>query len=325
MSEYTGRTLSSDVGRRINFSSYSIYFLAIGLFLFLTFATNTFFSFENLYSISLDISIQFYAIVGFTLLLIMGEIDMSVGSVFGFSGALAGYLFVKSGLPFWIAFLLTVLLCAGVGLINGLVVVKFHVSSMMVTIGMMTVMAGFKAVLIGQLSSRVFTGDFRSFMRMKLGDIHWTIIALVILIVVFEILLLRSYKFKVFYFVGQNSETAKIYGIKSDRIRMMMFVMSAVTAGIGGVIAASRVAHAAATAGVGLEFTMITAAVLGGASLFGGKGSILRSAVGLFFLAMVTNGMVSFSVDPYIQQVVLGLILIIAVTVDIVFTRKSRA
>jgi ribose transport system permease protein len=125
--------------------------------------------------------------------------------------------------------------------------------------------------------------------------------------------------------VGQNAETARIYGIRSDEIRLIMFMVSALTASIGGIIAASRVAHAAATAGVGLEFTMITAAILGGASLFGGKGSILRSSIGLLILAFATNGMIGFSIDPYIQQVVLGLILIAAVTFDIALTRNRRS
>jgi ribose transport system permease protein len=321
---YTGRTLSKNTDKRLDLRKYTIFILAIGMFIFLSASTQNFFSYENIYSIILDISIQFFVIIGFTFLLIMGEIDMSVGAMYGFSGAFAGYLAAILKLPFAASFVLTLLLCAGIGLVTGTVVVRFRVNSMMVTIGMMTALQGLKAVFIDKLTARIFTGDFKDFLRFKIFGVHWVIIAFIVLVVVLEIFLQWSSLFRKLYYVGQNLETARIHGIKSDRIKMSMFVLSAFTAAIGGVMAASRVSHAAATAGDGLEFTMITAAVLGGASLFGGKGGILRSAIGLFFLAMISNGMISYAIDPYVQQIVLGMILIIAVTMDIVFNTQNR-
>jgi ribose transport system permease protein len=118
------------------------------------------------------------------------------------------------------------------------------------------------------------------------------------------------------FYIGHSPETARLYGIRTNRIKVTTFIVSAVTAGIGGILATSRITHAYPTTGLGMEFQMVTAAVLGGASLYGGRGSILRSVLGLLFLAIILNGMIIFNVAPYYQQVLLGIILIAAVFVD---------
>jgi ribose transport system permease protein len=305
-------------------SKYMIFILTFGVFFLLTLTSPKFFSFENIYSMILSIAVQFFVVLGFTFLLIMGEIDMSVGAIYGFSGALAGWLTVIKKIPFPVSFSITLSICAIIGFISGLIVIKCRVKSMMVTIGVMYALQGLKSVFIEKLTARVFTGAFREFFRVKLFGVHWVIIFFIVLTVLLEILLNRSYIFKKMYYIGQNIETSRIYGINADKIRVLVFILSAVTAAVGGMFGASRVGHAAVTAGNGLEFTMITAAVLGGASLFGGKGSIMRSVVALFFLTLISNGMISYSIDPYIQQIVLGIILILTVTMDIVFNKQSR-
>jgi ribose transport system permease protein len=126
----------------------------------------------------------------------------------------------------------------------------------------------------------------------------------------------RSAIFRQMYYIGHNVETVRLYGIKADKVKITSFVVSAVTAAIGGILATSRITHAYPTTGLGLEFTMVTAAVLGGASLYGGRGSILRSVLGLLFLAIVSNGMIIFQIDPYLQQVLMGAVLIAAVFAD---------
>jgi ribose transport system permease protein len=316
--------IEKKIFKSFDVSKYMIFVLTFGVFLLLTLTSPNFFSSENIYSMILSIAVQFFVVLGFTFLLIMGEIDMSVGAIYGFSGALAGWLTVIKKLPFSVSFLITLAICAVIGFISGLIVVRCRVKSMMVTIGVMSALQGLKSVFIEKLTARVFTGAFREFFRFKLFGVHWVIIFFIVLTVLLEIFLNRSYIFKKMYYIGQNIETSRIYGIDTGRIRVLMFILSAVTASVGGMFGASRVGHAAVTAGSGLEFTMITAAVLGGASLFGGKGSILRSVVALFFLTLISNGMIGYSIDPYLQQIILGIILVLTVTIDIIFNRQSR-
>ena len=126
------------------------------------------------------------------------------------------------------------------------------------------------------------------------------------------------------YYVGSNIETARIYGIKSEKIKIITFAVSSATAAIGGILATSRIMHADVTTGVNLEFLMITAAVVGGASLFGGKGSVMRSVLGLLFLSVIFNGMIIFKIDPFIQHVIVGFILIVAVFIDTLLNKMTK-
>jgi ribose transport system permease protein len=156
----------------------------------------------------------------------------------------------------------------------------------------------------------------RHLSKIEFGDVYLTIIIMVSLVIILEVLLKRSSIFKRLYSVGENRLTARIYGIKSDRIVVSLFALSALAAGIGGVLISSRVTYADTAIGQGLEFHLLTAAVLGGASLYGGKGSMLGSCVGLIFLATILNGMVIFNIEPLLQQLIVGIILIAAVYVD---------
>jgi len=303
-------------------SKLTIVILVIVLAFILSVSTGTFFSYSNLYSILFGVSIQFFALIGFTYLMIMGEIDLSVGALYGFGGALLGVLMIVLKIPFVPALVLTLIVAVLIGFINGYLVVRFRINSLMVTLGMMSIAKGLTSALSTSLGAAIFPSVYRDLIKIRLLDIHWSIIAFIIIVIVLEILLYKTSVFKKLYYVGNNIETAKIYGIKAGRIKVIAFIVSAVLAVFGGILATSRITHAYPTTGEGLEFTFVTAAVLGGASLYGGKGSILRSALGLLFIAIMQNGMIIYKIDPYFQTVVLGLILIVAVFVDTSLNKK---
>jgi ribose/xylose/arabinose/galactoside ABC-type transport system permease subunit len=316
MSEHEGRWVEKTRTIPLNLGAMTIVLLSMGLFTFLALSKETFLTFDTQYSMIFGISIQFFTIIGFTYLMIMGEVDMSVGSMYGFGGAFLGVLTVINKIPFYPALLITLFVSGLIGFLSGICVVRFRVSSLMITIGVMTAVKGINWVLINSLQARVFPPVFRNFIKFQIADIHWTVLALILIVIVLEILLYRTTGFKKMFFVGQNIATATIYGIKANKIKVLAFIASAMLSSFGGILATSRIAHADVTTGDGLEFIMVIAAVLGGASLFGGKGSILRSVLGLYFLAMVQNGMISFSIDPYVQKIILGSILIISVFID---------
>ena len=157
------------------------------------------------------------------------------------------------------------------------------------------------------------------------NEVFLNIVVMIVLVVILEITLHRTTIFRKMYYVGESLDTAKIYGIKAAKIKMITFMLSAFTAAIGGIMIGSRVNYAEPTIGIGFEFQMLTAAVLGGASLFGGKGSILRSAIALLFLQLIVNGMVIHRIEPLLQQIIVGIILIIAVYFDTRLNKASRA
>ncbi len=312
--------------KKFNWTSLTIIVMALALFGGLWATSDTFFSFANIHSLLYDTSFLFFGLIGFTYLMIMGEIDLSVGSMYAFSGMWLGML-CNWGLPFLPALVIALLSAMFIGAVNGYLVVRFRVPSMMITLGMMTALAGLSNLLSSNLYGYYYPEAYRALARPSIsfgGEYNFfvLIIIMVVVIAVLEFMLHKTTIFRKMYYVGENLVTAKIYGIKAAKIKMITFIISALTAAIGGILIGSRVAYAAPTIGIGYEFQMLTAAVLGGASLFGGKGSIFRAAVALFFLQLISNGMVIHRIDPLLQMIIVGVLLIIAVYLD---TRVNKA
>jgi len=300
----------------VNFGQYSIFIFTSAIVLFLSLTSENFFTYKNIYSIVFGVSIEFFTIIGFTLLLIMGEIDLSVGSVFGFIGVFSGFLMLVAGFPVVLALFCGICFAVIIGFINGFLVVKFRINPLMLTLGMMIMIRGVLNAFIGALGGSTYPAGYRAIARFKISEIHFAIILMAITIIILEVLLRKNVGFKKLYYVGENAESARIYGLNADRIKLLAYITCSVTAGIAGILAASRSGQTVFNTGLGLEFKMVTAAVLGGASLFGGKGSVLNSFLGLFFLAVILNGMVMYNVDPEWQGVVVGIFLIAAVVID---------
>ena len=309
---------------KINIRDYTIILLIVALFLFLTFSTDSFFSRNNLYSLIYGVSIQFFAIIGFTLVLIAGEIDLTVGAMYGFSGTLVGALMAFGRLPFHLAVVAALTICTAIGFVIGALTVSLRLNSMMITLASMTLVQGINAVVFNRMSAAIYPASYRNFAKFQIGGVNWSIILMVIFIIVLEILLIKTAAFKKIYYTGQNNQTAKLYGIPVNKLKTLCFMASSFTAAFGGIIATSRITHSDIMTGRGLEFTIITACVIGGCSLSGGKGGILKAAAGLIFLAMLSNGMIIYRIEPFAQQVTHGIILVLAVFIDARMNRKQR-
>ncbi len=321
--ETTGRRLVENEKKKIDFSSWTIIFLTFALALFLSFSRDTFLSFGNIHSILYDVSINFFAIIGFTLLIITGELDMSVGSMFGLGGALLGQFVFTYKMSSGIAILLAVVIAGAIGLLVGFLITKFKLNSMMVTIGVMMAVKGYNWIMINKFSGRQLGLKDRQFISIDIMGIKWTIIVMVCLAIVFEIFLAKSKHLKQLYYIGHNMETTMIYGLNATRVKMICFALSAGLSALGGALMTARLNHPHVSVGAGLEVSMITAAVISGASIFGGRGSMVRSMFGLLFIAVLQNGMTAFNVDSYIQQVIIGVILIISIYMDIRVNKKK--
>jgi ribose transport system permease protein len=299
----------------VNPSSFTIIILTLVLAVGLTLTSKTFLSANNMLSILYGVSINFYGTIGFVYLMVMGELDLSVGSVYAFSGMMVGML-MRNRMSLVPALLIALGLSALIGLINGFLVVKFKVASMMITLGTMAAVRGLANLLCSNLYGYPYRPSYQALSRVRVGGIHFTTVFMAVSLIVLELLLKRATVFKKMFIVGENPETARIYGIKAGRLKMIVFTVTALLAGVGGILTGARLSFADSTIGNGLEFTILTAVVLGGASLSGGKGSILRSVIGLIFLAMITTGMIVHNIEPLIQQLIVGLILIITVFID---------
>ena len=310
--------------RKFKPGDYTVFLLIAGLFLLLTFTSKTFLTYNNLYSILFGVSIQFFAVIGFTFLLILGEIDLAVGSMYGLSGTLVGVLMVLGKWDFAPAVIVVLILCAAFGAGVGFLVTKLRLNSMMVTLGTMSLLKGLTAVVFNMMTANIYGEAYRQFAKFRIFDINWTIIAMVVIVIIFEILMKKVPAFRQVYYIGYNVETAKLFGMRTDSIKILSFAACALTAAFGGIIATSRITHSDILTGSGLEFSLIMACVVGGASLMGGKGSMLKSAAGMLFIALITNGMIIYKIEPNMQQIVIGIILVIAVFIDVWMNKKQR-
>lgn len=322
MAEGTGRTLSANEKKKFDFGSWIIIYISVALFLFLSLSRDNFFNFSNIHSILYGVSFNFFAAVGFTLLIIMGELDMSVGSLFGFGGAMMGYFVFTYHLPVGAAIPLAMALALLIGLCAGFLIVQFRLNSMMVTIGVMMAVKGLNWMMVNKFAGRQLPASARDFVSVDFLNVRWSIWVMLILAVILEILLIKSWKFKQLYYIGHNMDTTVLYGLRAGRVKILCFGVSAALSAFGGCLMTARLARPDVTVGANLEISIITAAVIGGASIFGGRGSIVRSMLGVFFIFLLQNGMTAFNINSYVQQIVVGAILIGAIYLDLRFNKK---
>lgn len=312
---------SAPAGSRFGAKILPLLLVTLGVGLFLAATRPNFATGPNINSLLFGVSIEFLAIIGFTYVMVMKEIDLSVGSVFALSGMLTGALLMNDW-SFWPAALAALSVAALIGFINGILVVRFNINSLMLTIGTMLLVRGLANVLANSLGGQTYPRAFRSLARTDLFDIRITIVVMLVAVVLGWGFQRRAALFRKMCFIGENVKSATVHGIRVGRIKVAAFVASAVTAGIGGIFTASRITHADMSMGVGLEFVMVTAAIIGGASLYGGKGDLRGSALGLILLALVLNGMIMYDIEPVFQQFVIGALLIATVAFDTVMNRR---
>jgi ribose transport system permease protein len=259
-----------------------------------------------------------------TLVLIAGGIDLSIGAIYGLAAAIALNSATTFGSPVGVIAGLAVGLA--IGLINGIIVTRFRISPLIGTLAMSFVVAGLAAIVTqGNLVVAFDHPDFQAFAATRILGITsaaWLMILLAILAIV---LLSRTTFGRYVYATGGNATAARLGGVRVDAIRTATFALSGMAAGLAGTIDASRVLSAQATSGGQLfTFTVLTGIIVGGTSILGGEGSVQRTVIGCLFVALVANGFNLLGVDPFYQQVTLGVILLLAVGLD-AWSRRTES
>jgi ribose transport system permease protein len=281
---------------------------------------SSFFSRENLRVVLNNLAVDGILAVGMMLLMIAGVFDLSVGSMMSMTGVIAGWLMVKQGWPVPLA-VGAGLVVAGVGgFANGLLVARVRVNALITTLGTLGIFQGV-AILVGGPGVTDLPDGFST-----LGQTEWLRFQLPVwfmlgLALLFHYLLRHTRYFRQFYYVGSNAKAARLSGIDVERLQILGFTVMGLIAGVAGLAFAARVDTAVSAAGVGMELRVITAVILGGASLTGGKGSIAGALVGVLFMALISNILIIARVSSYWQGIVVGGILVLAVAFDSYQTR----
>ncbi|MEA4847602.1 MAG: ABC transporter permease [Clostridiaceae bacterium] len=292
-----------------------IYMLLILVFLFMSLAAPNFFTVFNLTNILRGASLGALACIGFSIVMISGQLDLSIATVINLAAVFVIGFQPKLG---WIpAILIGVLSGALVGWINGLLVAKAKINSFIVTLGTMTILQGFTYMYTrgGSLNITDFTfGDWLE--KPMIPLLPPRVIITIVFVIVFEIILLRTRYGKGYFVVGGNKNTAWLAGIKTDRYYIGAFVLSGFTAAVSGVLFAISISSAVPNMGekgVSPLMIVLAATIIGGTSMAGGKGSIAKSAVAVLLLTMLTNGLNCFGMGYEVQILASGAVLSIVV------------
>lgn len=270
---------------------------------------------ENFSQLLLNLSIDTIVAVGMMILMISGMFDLSVGSVVAFSGGLAGYLMYYHDVHFLLAIMAGIAGSLIVGFINGWLIARVGINPMIQTLAMMGIVRGFALMLSGA-GIQNFPYEFIYIGQSKLLGLQAPVWYMLMIVALFHFLATRTKFFRRYYFIGGNERAAKLSGIRVSNMKIWAFVLSALLAGIAGILLASRLGAALSTSGRGLELRVITAVILGGASLSGGYGKISGAFLGALFMALINNMLIISRVSGYWQEIILGLILIVAVGFD---------
>ena len=287
-----------------------------------TLATDKFLTFSNIISVLRQISINAFIALGMAMIIILGHIDLSVGAIVAMSGTLTVGMIVNQGLPIPVAILLGLILGLVVGLVNGFIVSVFRLPAFIITMATMNIASGIAYVYSGGQATRI-TDDF--FIAIGTGYlfnvIPLPVVYMVILIAVFSFLLSQT-KFGTYvYAIGGNREAARLSGVPIKKVEITVFVLSGLLSAFAGLVLCSRMYSGQPSVGSGYEMDAIAACVLGGISMSGGKGRISGTVIGALVIGVISNGLNLIGVSSYIQLIVKGLIIIVAVLID---SQKDR-
>jgi len=280
-------------------------------------ASPHFFTLSNMSVLLLNGAVIGFLCLGQSFVLFTGGIDLSCGSIVAMTCVLAAVFMETLGLPWWMASILVLMVGALAGAVNGLIIDKTGVPPFIVTFAMMGVAASIPQIITGATSIRVMDFGYRLIGQGKLWGIPVPVIALALALVAAAIFIKRTVTGTHIFAVGGNREAARLAGVNVSRITWTVYAISGFCGACGGLIYGSRLLTGYPTAGRGDElFFSIAGAVVGGVSLFGGSGSVYGAMIGATLIATISNLMNVLAVSAYWQPLVIGVIILIGVTFD---------
>lgn len=283
----------------------------------LSFMTPNFLTAGNIISVLRQISNNIFLALGMTLVIILGGIDLSVGSIVAMSGTLTVGFIVTNGVPMMPAILAGLALGTLVGLFNGFIVARFQVPAFIETLSTMNMAKGIAYIYSGGRSTRITSDAYAMIGTGYLfGVVPLPVVYMIILIIIFVILLNKTRFGTYVYAVGGNRESARLSGVPIKKVEILVFTISGFLAAFAGIVLSSRMYSGQPKAGDGYEMDAIAACVLGGISMAGGTGHVSGTVIGAVVIGIISNGLNLIGVSSFWQLLVKGLIILVAVIID---------
>lgn len=310
--------------KKLQENSYTLFLIGIliAVIVILSIASPYFLTWKNCRNILNQSAIYLILAVGMTLVISMGEIDLSVGAIIGFSGMIMGMACVAE-VPSLLAAFLGLLVAAGIGLVNGFLIAYGKINSFIVTLASMGMLRGMILVWTNSKPYYGFSDIFTFLGSGKIGPVNVPIVLSLIIAGAVAILLHRTRLGNYCLFCGTNPLALNRVGVNVKKYKMIIFTICGLCAGIAGMIVTARLNSAEPLAGQGYEMDAIAATILGGTSMQGGKGNVAGTIIACLILNILKNGLVLLSISSHYQEVLTGAILIVAVFISEINRRNK--
>jgi len=331
-SEGSVKTGGADNKTRKFFNKHMLEVILVLLIIIMSVTTRGFLTINNVLNILRNMSLQGCIAFGMTMVIIAGEIDLSIGSTVALTGVITGLttgklstlgiMPMEQAVVFGI--ILSLLIAALAGLFNGWLLTRFKMPSFIITLAMMNVLYGITAIISNGFPVTSLPKWYNVFGAGRIFNI--IPVPAIILLIVFGInyVIMNYTKFgRSIYAAGGNAEAARLSGINVNKVKIIAMITVQLCSALSGILVSSQVMSGAFSFGKGWEMTAISSVIIGGASLSGGLGSVSRTLVGLIFLGVIINGMTLLNVNEYAQYVVRGMLILIAVLINTVQTQRK--
>ncbi len=296
----------------------------IALIVVFSWRSDRFLTADVFYSIANEVPDKVIVAVGMTFVLIIAGIDLSVGSVLGLSQAVLGYCLVRMGLPLPVAIAACLLAGLACGALNGLVINLWVLPPFIVTLGMLEVARG-TAFWVTDSRTLHWRGTLAGLTDTipGCGDLTWPVPICIAIVVAGQFVLSRTVFGRYMIAVGTNEEAVRLAGINPKPIKFAVFTLCGLLSGLAGLIGAARMSAAIPNAGAGFELEVIAAVVIGGTSLMGGRGSVVKTCLGVLIIAVLGVGLIQCKAPEYAKRIIVGAVIILAAILDRYRLRKS--
>ncbi|MCF7928974.1 MAG: ABC transporter permease [Spirochaetales bacterium] len=318
----SGRSFSDWMRTQSKRPTFGVALILLGLCLILSLSTENFLSQSNLFSVARAFSYIAIIAIGEAMVIISGGVDLSVGSIYGFGGLIGAIAMHTWGVPIALAIPMGIVVGGGIGAVNGLLITQIRMPPFIATLGMLSVVRGLSYAMTSGYPVRT-PAAFNVLGQGYLGPIPLPVLYMVALAIGFTFFLNKTVLGRRIYAIGGNEEASAISGIRIGAVKMVVYILAGVLAAIAGLIATGRLGVAQSTAGLGYELDVVAAVIIGGASLTGGKGTILGAILGAAIMGVLRNGLVLLNVSAYWQQAVIGMVIISAIAADQLRQRRS--
>ncbi len=302
---------------------FGIFAFVVGIFIIMPFVSPYFLTRTNIHAILLALSMQTIIAVGMMNLMISGGFDLSVGSVVGLIGVIVGLL-INSGVPVFLAVMISLAIGALIGLFNGLMVAKVGINPFIVTLAGLSLFRSLTYIVTSGQQVTQIGKVFNSIGQSRFLGIQSPIWYAIIFVILGDVMLRKSRYFRQNYYIGGNEEAARLTGISVNKVKILNYVLMSTIAAFAAIVLTARMGAATVYAGTGMELRVITAVIIGGASLGGGEGTIFGAFLGSLLMALIISIFVLLGINVYWQGFTIGAILLLAVLLDMLNIKRRE-